>query len=140
MAEVWDGSPQAYLGTTVTGFPNLALMWGPNTASASIAWSVDSQTPYVRGLVRAVLRTERSRVEVRGEAQEAFKRFSDEYSSTSAMEIGGCMNWYVDDKGKNVALYPGSMAVMRKQLGVFDTGVYDVEHDPASTGTVAANI
>ena len=30
LAEVWDGSPQAYLGTTVTGFPNLLFFYGPN--------------------------------------------------------------------------------------------------------------
>ena len=29
LAEAWDGSPQAYLGTTVAGFPNLFFLVGP---------------------------------------------------------------------------------------------------------------
>src|SRR5262249_12760388 len=31
MSEVWDGSPQAYRGTAVAGFPNLFFIVGPNT-------------------------------------------------------------------------------------------------------------
>jgi cation diffusion facilitator CzcD-associated flavoprotein CzcO len=33
LAEIWDGSPKAHLGTTVAGFPNLFMMLGPNTAN-----------------------------------------------------------------------------------------------------------
>jgi cation diffusion facilitator CzcD-associated flavoprotein CzcO len=31
LSEVWDGSPQAYRGTSVAGFPNLFFLVGPNT-------------------------------------------------------------------------------------------------------------
>ncbi len=52
LAEVWDGSPQAYLGTTVTGFPNLFLLYGPNlnlgTPRSSTCSSRRSPTPATR--------------------------------------------------------------------------------------------
>ena len=36
LAEAWDGSPQAYLGTTVAGFPNLFMLARPeHRASAT---------------------------------------------------------------------------------------------------------
>jgi cation diffusion facilitator CzcD-associated flavoprotein CzcO len=31
LSDVWDGSPQAYRGTTVAGFPNVFFLVGPNT-------------------------------------------------------------------------------------------------------------
>ena len=35
LAEVWDGSPEAYLGSTVAGFPNLFLSWARTPPSAT---------------------------------------------------------------------------------------------------------
>ena len=32
LEQVWNGSPEAYLGSTVAGYPNLFLLVGPNTA------------------------------------------------------------------------------------------------------------
>ena len=45
LAEAWDGSPQAYLGTTVAGFPNLFFLVGPNTGLGhnSIVFMIESQ-------------------------------------------------------------------------------------------------
>ena len=38
--EVWEGSPQAYLGITVSGFPNLFMLLGPeHRRSATTPWS-----------------------------------------------------------------------------------------------------
>ena len=48
LAEVWEGSPQAYLGTTVTGFPNLLFFYGPNLnlGHSSIVYMLESQFAY----------------------------------------------------------------------------------------------
>jgi cation diffusion facilitator CzcD-associated flavoprotein CzcO len=36
LAETWEGSPKAHLGTTVAGFPNLFMMLGPTPRSATL--------------------------------------------------------------------------------------------------------
>ena len=43
------GSPKAYLGTTVPGFPNLFLLLGPNTGlgHTSVVVMIEAQLDYV---------------------------------------------------------------------------------------------
>jgi cation diffusion facilitator CzcD-associated flavoprotein CzcO len=45
LAEVWGGSPEAYKGAAVAGFPNLFLLVGPNTGLGhnSIVFMIESQ-------------------------------------------------------------------------------------------------
>ena len=45
MADVWSGSPQAYRGTAVAGFPNLFFLTGPNTGLGhnSLVFMIEAQ-------------------------------------------------------------------------------------------------
>ena len=46
LAEYWKTTktPQAYRGSMVSGFPNLFVIWGPNTATGhfSAIWTIES--------------------------------------------------------------------------------------------------
>lgn len=59
---VWAKGPLAYLGTTVSGFPNLFLMTGPNTGLGhnSMIYMIESQSPYV---IDALLTTRKRRLQ-----------------------------------------------------------------------------
>ncbi|MEP6952462.1 MAG: NAD(P)/FAD-dependent oxidoreductase, partial [Solirubrobacteraceae bacterium] len=54
MAEGWHGSMQAYLGTTVAGFPNLFFLVGPNTGLGhnSMVFMIEAQITYVLDALR----------------------------------------------------------------------------------------
>ena len=43
--EVWADAPEAYLGTVVSGFPNLFVLYGPNTnhGSGSVPFTLECQ-------------------------------------------------------------------------------------------------
>ena len=60
--EVWDGSPQAYKGTAVPGYPNLFFLLGPNTGLGhnSIVYMIEAQIAYVMDALRT-MRTRRAR-------------------------------------------------------------------------------
>ena len=46
--EVWNGSPQAYVGAAMHGFPNFFIMYGPNTnAPSSIIFMLECQARYI---------------------------------------------------------------------------------------------
>ncbi|HVW47489.1 MAG TPA: NAD(P)/FAD-dependent oxidoreductase, partial [Solirubrobacterales bacterium] len=45
--ELWDGVPSAYRGTIVSGFPNFALLWGPNSGTGSAFAIAEAQMTYV---------------------------------------------------------------------------------------------
>jgi hypothetical protein len=52
--DVWQGSPQRYLGTAMPGFPNLFLLLGPNTGlgHSSMVYMIESQIAYVLDALR----------------------------------------------------------------------------------------
>jgi len=49
MADAWQGSPQAYLGTSVAGYPNLFFVTGPNTGLGhnSLLFMIEAQLAFV---------------------------------------------------------------------------------------------
>ena len=67
MSDVWNGSPQAYRGTAVAGFPNLFVITGPNTGLGhnSLVYMIEAQLDYLMDAVHAMERRGAARVEVR---------------------------------------------------------------------------
>ena len=56
--EAWREGANAYLGMTVAGFPNLFVMYGPNTnlGSGSIIFQLESQMAYIADAVEMLRR------------------------------------------------------------------------------------
>src|SRR5204863_302960 len=54
LSETWNGSPQAYMGTAVAGFPNLFMLVGPNTGLGhnSIVFMIEAQITYLLSALR----------------------------------------------------------------------------------------
>ena len=98
LAEAWDGSPQAHLGTTVAGFPNLFFLVGPNTGLGhnSIVFMIESQLNYVLDALRTMDARGAASVEVRPEAQAAFNERIQGQLRSTVWNSGGCSSWYLD--------------------------------------------
>src|SRR5690606_21074943 len=56
LEDAWSDGAQAYLGITTHGFPNLFMLYGPNTNNGSILFMIERQVEY---LVRQIQRAER---------------------------------------------------------------------------------
>src|SRR5205085_11376671 len=56
LAEAWSGSMQAYLGTSVAGFPNMFMLVGPNTGLGhnSIVFLIELQVENVMDSQRSM--------------------------------------------------------------------------------------
>ncbi|MEV0567184.1 NAD(P)/FAD-dependent oxidoreductase [Dactylosporangium sp. NPDC050588] len=126
LAEVWQGSPQAYRGTTVAGFPNLFLLLGPNTGLGhnSVVLMIEAQIEYVLGALKTLDRA-RS-IEPRAEAQGAFTAAVDRRMAKTVWATGGCSSWYIDTTGRNSTLWPGSTWRFRQRMKRFDVTAYEV--------------
>jgi cation diffusion facilitator CzcD-associated flavoprotein CzcO len=66
----WDGVPRAYHGIAVPGFPNLFLMYGPNTNQGgnSIILMLEAQARFITDAARLMENSGASALEVRTEA------------------------------------------------------------------------
>jgi cation diffusion facilitator CzcD-associated flavoprotein CzcO len=108
LAEAWSAGKEAYLGTTVAGFPNMFLMVGPNSGLGhnSQVFMIEAQARYVLDLVRRV-RRHGAAVEVRDEVQHAFNDWLNDKLTQTVWETGGCRSWYRDPRsGRNTVLWP----------------------------------
>jgi cation diffusion facilitator CzcD-associated flavoprotein CzcO len=125
LAETWRGSPEAYLGTAVSGFPNLFLFYGPNTnlAHNSIVYMLESQMAYVMSALDTMERRGAACAEVRAEVQDVFNLEMQERLQGSVWN-SGCSSWYLDRNGRNSLQWPGFTLEFRRRTRRFDPGDY----------------
>jgi cation diffusion facilitator CzcD-associated flavoprotein CzcO len=108
LREVWAGSPQAHLGTTVAGFPNFFMLLGPNTGlgHSSVVYMCEGQIAHVIGALRHMRRHGVDALEPRAEAQAAYVAALDRRMRGTVWTAGGCASWYLDRTGRNSTLWP----------------------------------
>jgi cation diffusion facilitator CzcD-associated flavoprotein CzcO len=126
LAEVWAGSPQAYLGTTVTGFPNLIFLYGPNVnlGHTSIVYMLESQLAYAIDALRTMRLRGAAEFEVHAETQDAYNEEIQERLARTVWNTGGCGSWYFDSNGRNSIQWPGFTFEYRRRTRRFDTPAY----------------
>jgi cation diffusion facilitator CzcD-associated flavoprotein CzcO len=124
--EVWDGRAEAYLGTTVTGFPNLYLLYGPNTnhGSGSVPYTLECQFNYVLDALRHMRRRGFRYIELRPEVQRAWREEMEERSRDTVWMSGGCHNWYLNERGENTNNWPGPWLEFRRRTRAIDPAHY----------------
>jgi len=129
MDEIWQGSPEAYRGTTITDFPNFFLVLGPNLAighnSAFII--IEAQLDYVMGALTEMRDKNLSRLEVNSQAQKLYNKKVQKDLQTTVWNTGGCSSYYIDENGKNSIGFPWSTLKLRKMLAKFDSQAYQVK-------------
>jgi cation diffusion facilitator CzcD-associated flavoprotein CzcO len=124
---------QAYKGSTVTGFPNLFFIVGPNTGlgHSSMVFMIESQIAYTVDAVRRMRTLGLAAVEPRPEAQ---RRWTDDVQRRMRRTVwstGGCSSWYLDEHGRNVTLWPRTTFTFRRLTARFDPEAYVVTRRPA---------
>jgi cation diffusion facilitator CzcD-associated flavoprotein CzcO len=126
LTETWNGSMQAYKGTTVAGYPNLFFLVGPNTGlgHTSIVFIIESQIAYVLDALRTMRRSGARTLEVREEAQRAYNAELDRMTDGTVWVSGGCTSYYIDRNGHNSALWPTYTWPFRKRTREFDVAAY----------------
>jgi cation diffusion facilitator CzcD-associated flavoprotein CzcO len=119
--DVWQGSPQAHLGTTVAGFPNLFLLTGPNTGlgHTSMVVIMEAQFGYLLDMFEHMRQRGAGTVEVRAEVQARFNAEVQRRLAGTVWNTGGCSSWYFDRNGRNSTLWPGSTLAYRRRLRRF---------------------
>ncbi|RKG60241.1 NAD(P)/FAD-dependent oxidoreductase, partial [Corallococcus exercitus] len=126
LAQVWAGSPKAHLGLTVSGFPNLFLLQGPNTnlGHTSVLLMMEAQLEHVLGALRYLDARGAAAVEPDPAAQDAFIRDLDARMSHTVWSRGGCRSWYMDATGRNAVIWPGSTTAFRRRVEHFKPSEY----------------
>jgi cation diffusion facilitator CzcD-associated flavoprotein CzcO len=143
--EVWRDGASAYLGTTVSGFPNMFLLVGPNTGlgHSSMVFMIESQVAYVLDAVKKMRALGLKAVDVKADTQARYnERLQERLKGT--VWSSGCMSWYLTRSGRNTTIWPGFTFEFRLRTRRFDAGSYDQvklsKSDGAAQGTGVARV
>lgn len=125
IVDAWRVGPEAYLGTTVNGFPNFFMLVGPNTGLGhnSMVYMIESQISYVMSALRQMRTAGLLAVDVRPEVQRAFNA---ELQTRQAGTVwaSGCRSWYLNENGRNTTLWPGASFIFRRKTRRFQLRDY----------------
>ncbi len=132
LAAAWEGGAEAHLGVSVTGFPNLFLLYGPNTnlGFGSIIVMVEAQLAYVLDALRRLAASGAAALDVRPEVQRASGEELQRRLRHSVWT--SCRSWYREDgDGRVVNNWPGQMAEYVRRTRRVDPAEYRLLHAQA---------
>ena len=115
--EHWKGSPSAYLGTTINGFPNLFFLMGPGTGlgHTSVIVMLESQLQILLGALEHMRAKHLDVIEPKKQVQDEYFDWMQSEARGTVWTAGGCASWYLDPNGKLTSLWPhGTMAFRAK--------------------------
>jgi cation diffusion facilitator CzcD-associated flavoprotein CzcO len=126
IADTWRGSPRAYLGTSVAGFPNFFLLIGPNLGNghSSAIVLIEAQLGYILDALRTMRSRGAGTVAVRPEVQAAYNERVQGALAGTVWNAGGCKSYYLDRNGTNSTIYPWTTIDLRRRTARFKAGDY----------------
>ncbi|OBK44700.1 flavin-containing monooxygenase [Mycobacterium kubicae] len=130
---------RAYKGATMTNFPNMFVLVGPNTGlgHTSMVYMIESQLNYLIDALNVMQDRDLRTVEVKPEVLDAYHAELQDKLAGSVWMTGGCGSWYLDAHGNNTTLWPDFTFRFRRQTKRFDVGSYDTTAGPASPTPLA---
>jgi cation diffusion facilitator CzcD-associated flavoprotein CzcO len=128
LEDFWQGSPQAYRGASVPGFPNLFWIIGPNTGLGhnSMVFMIEAHINYLLDALQTMDARGASEIEVRRDAYDAYNAYLQSRLEGTVWNTGGCSSWYLDATGRNAVIWPDFTFRFWEQTRRFDAAAYEL--------------
>jgi cation diffusion facilitator CzcD-associated flavoprotein CzcO len=127
--QAWREGAEAYKGISVSGFPNLFMLYGPNTnlGHNSILYMLESQFGYVLKCLEVLEQPGLRYMDVKPQVQQRFNQHLQQVIRHSIWEQG-CNSWYKNAAGKNTNNWPGFTFSYRQQTRHLELADYAYSH------------
>jgi cation diffusion facilitator CzcD-associated flavoprotein CzcO len=124
LAEVWGDAPRAHHGIAVASFPNLFLLYGPNTnlGVGSIVEMIEAQTGYVVDALARLDAADADAMDVDPTVMAVSDARVQERLQGSIWTR--CASWYRVESGRVTTNWPGFMREYAAQVRRVRTGEY----------------
>jgi cation diffusion facilitator CzcD-associated flavoprotein CzcO len=116
--DAWRDRLSAFLGITVSGFPNFFILLGPHTGLGhnSVVLMIEAQVNYVMRCLKLMRKRGQRVMEVREEAERGFMAEMRRRLPATVWESGGCRSWYQDERtGETPVIWPGSVFAYQRR-------------------------
>ena len=126
MDEAWQDEIRAHRSVAITGFPNLFMMYGPNSnlGHSSIIIMIEAQAGYIARLLKYAYDNDKSHISVRPEAEEAWNQ-AIQRDLGKTVWSSGCKSWYKDERGHIFSLWPHSTTRFIREMRKAPVDEYD---------------
>ncbi len=110
---------------SVPGFPNLFLMYGPNTnvGAGSIIYMLESQARYIRQAVRYLGAHPGRFVSAKSEVEQSWDDWLQNRLKDTPWNF--CSSWYRNASGRITNNWPGMTALFRWKTSTFKPSDYE---------------
>jgi 4-hydroxyacetophenone monooxygenase len=125
--ERWAGDARAYLGMVVPEFPNLFLMYGPNTnivINGSIIYFSECEAHYIVESIRMLLEQGATSMSVRDDVHDAYNERIDAGNRQRAWGVSDVNSWYKNEFGRVAQNWPFNLFEYWRQTQVPDPEDY----------------
>ncbi|MEV0250483.1 NAD(P)/FAD-dependent oxidoreductase [Nocardia sp. NPDC050712] len=125
LTDVWgDQGARAYLGVSVPDFPNLFMMYGPNTnvGSGSIIYMLESQARYIRQVVQYLAERPGRQLAARVNAEQDWDDWLQRRLKDTPWNF--CSSWYRNAAGRITNNWPGATVLYRWKTKTFKPADY----------------
>jgi 4-hydroxyacetophenone monooxygenase len=121
---------------TVPGFPNLFLLYGPNTnivVNGSAIFFTECQVTYLLDAARRVLEAGACALDCRPEVHDAFRAQIDDMNGRRAWGCAGVRNWYTNAAGRVSQNWPGTALEYWSRTRTLDPADYHLMQNREDT-------
>jgi cation diffusion facilitator CzcD-associated flavoprotein CzcO len=129
--EAWHDGATAYLGVTTAGFPNLFMLYGPNTNNGSILTMIEAQADHVIDHLRRLVDGSLTWIDVKPEAMERYNIEIQKGIGSVRVWQANCNGYYRSASGRVVTQWPFTMAEFRRRCEAVDWNDFLVSAGPS---------
>ncbi len=127
LEDAWSDGAQAYLGITTAGFPNLFMLYGPNTNQGCILYMIEQQVGYIVRQIKRMAAERIAWIDVRPDVMNAFN--DDIQREIRAVDVWqaecGSEYYYRSASGRFVTQWPKSMDAFSAETARSDADAFE---------------
>ncbi len=133
LSALWANGAEAYLGSSVAGFPNMFMIVGPNTGLGhnSMIFMIEAQSRYVVDGILKAGQAKLKSIEVKKDVQASYNSELSRRFKNTVWTSGGCKSWYLAPNGRNTTIWPGFTFEFAFRTRKFQMSAYDFEESTA---------
>ena len=126
--DAWSDGAHAHLGITTAGFPNLFMLYGPNTNNGSILEMIEHQTNHVLRHVERLAREGLRWVDVRpdGPGRRTTSAIQEAIAGIVSVWNHEVNGYYRSASGRVVTQWPFSMSEFARMTDSIDPEAFEV--------------
>ena len=125
LEDAWSDGAQAYFGITTRGFPNLFMLYGPNTNNGSILYMIECQVAYVMRQLAQMQARKLAWIDIRRESMDSYNEALQQELDGVDVWNASCNGYYRGPSGRIVTQWPRKMAIYHERTQADDSDAYE---------------